>query len=214
MEEKTIIGLTGPYCAGKNHIALLLEQRSFPVLDVDKLGHEVIEILKECLTTRFGADILNPEGFIDRRKLGQKVFGKPEELAALEEIIHPEVNRKTLEWINAREESACFVNAALLHRSSALEVLDAVIIVKAPLFVRLLRAKKRDHLPWASLIKRFWSQRKFRYQFFAKNTDIYTVSNRSDCTGFVCFGSRKLSRRDKLENRIDEILSLLGISKV
>ena len=211
MKGKTIIGLTGPYCAGKNHIALLLEQRALPVLDLDKLGHEVIEIQKKHLITRFGEDILGPEGLVNRKKLGEKVFGKPKELRALEEIIHPEVNRKTLEWINAREEKACCINAALLHRSVAFDSLDAVILVKAPLFIRLLRAKKRDLLPWMSLIKRFWSQKEFKYQLLAKKTDIYSVNNR---TISGCFGVSKLCRRDNPEKRIDEILSLLGIAKV
>jgi dephospho-CoA kinase len=42
IEDKKLIGLTGTYCAGKNHVASLLEQRRLPVLDLDKLGHEVI----------------------------------------------------------------------------------------------------------------------------------------------------------------------------
>ena len=212
MEEKKIIGLTGHYCAGKNHVALLLEQRFFPVLDVDKLGHQVIETEKEKLIQRFGEDILDPQGIVDRKRLGQKVFGKPKELADLEEIIHPEVNRKTLEWIRDRKEKMCVINAALLHRSSVFEDLDAVILVHAPLLIRLLRAKNRDRLPWISLIKRFWSQRKFKYQLYNKKTDIYNVSNCSCNTNSGYFG--KLSHRNKLENRIDEILSLQGITKV
>ena len=204
MKIRKIIGITGSYCAGKNHITRLLEQRLFPVLDVDKLGHQVIEEKAELLLRRFGEDILGPDGLVDRKKLGGKVFGKAKELAALEEIIHPEVNRKTLEWLETRKEKACFVNAALLHRSSAFEVLDAVILVEAPLFTRLVRAKKRDNLPWLSLIKRFWSQRKFNYQLFVKKTDIYRVGNPSGCTNL----------EKRLEERIDEILSLQGISKV
>jgi dephospho-CoA kinase len=39
-----IIGLTGKYCAGKNYIAVLLEARGLPVLDVDKLGYQTLEI--------------------------------------------------------------------------------------------------------------------------------------------------------------------------
>ena len=214
MEEKKIIGLTGPYCAGKNHVAKLLEQRFFPVLDVDKLGHQVIETEKERLLVRFGEDILAPQGVIDRKKLGQKVFGRPKELADLEEIIHPAVNMKTLEWINNRKEKLCFINAALLHRSSAFENLDAVILVHAPLLTRLLRAKKRDRLPWVSIIKRFWSQRKFKYQLFKKKTDIYNVSNRSCNTNSGHFGFGKFRHLNKLEKRIDEIISLLGITKV
>jgi dephospho-CoA kinase len=199
-----IIGLTGTYCAGKNHVAILLEQRLLPVLDLDKLGHVIIEEEKERLLARFGGDILTPDGHIDRKRLGNKVFGKPEELAALEEIIHPGVNRETFAWINSRKEKTCAINAALLHRSAVFNDLDAVIIVEAPVLVRLLRARKRDRLPWISLLKRFRSQRSFNSQYFIENTDIYKVEN----SGF--FGFRERFHRDKLEKRIGEILSYRG----
>jgi len=200
---KKIIGLTGNYCAGKNHVASILERCSIPVLDVDKLGHKAIETEKELLLARFGNDILNEDGsgLIDRKRLGNKVFGNEKELQALEEIIHPAANRETLAWINSRRETACAINAALLHRSSAFEMLDAVIIVEAPFFVRLLRAKKRDRLPWTALLKRFKSQRNFNAYFFSGKTDIYRVKNS------VCFGFCRNSAEKKLNRRINEILS-------
>ena len=207
-KDKTIIGLTGTYCAGKNHVALLLEKRGLPVLDVDKLGYKAIESEKKTILGRFGDNILGNDGLIDRKKLGAKVFGRPAELAALEEIIHPVANRETLSWINGLKEKACVVNAALLHRSSAFPELDAVIIVEAPFLVRLLRARKRDHLPWGALLKRFGSQKKFTSQYFRGKTDIYRVENSGD------FSFRTGFHRNKLETRIDEILSLKGISRV
>jgi len=204
-EPKKLIGLTGPYCAGKNHIAHLLEQRGLAVLDVDKLGHQVITTEKECLVSRFGADILDADGLINRKLLGAKVFGKPEELAALEAIVHPGVNREILDWINARPEKAAVINAALLHRTSAFEALDAVIVVQTNVLVRLLRARRRDRLPWGVLLKRFSSQRKFSSQYSAGKADIYKVEN----SGFFGFAGRSL--RGKTENRISKILSLMGI---
>jgi len=208
LNNKRIIGLTGTYCAGKNHVAILLEQRLLPVLDLDKLGHGIIEAEKERLLARFGDDILAPGGFIDRKLLGNKVFGKPEELSALEDIIHPGVNRETLVWINSRKEQICVINAALLHRSVVFNALDAVIIVEAPFFFRLLRARKRDRLPWISLLNRFRSQESFSSQYFKENTDIYKVEN----SGFPGFMER--FQRDKLEKRIDEILSFHGKDRV
>jgi len=201
INSKTLIGLTGTYCAGKNYVSLLLERRLLPVLDIDKLGHVIIEAEKERLLARFGSDILASGGLIDRKLLGDKVFGKPEELAALEGIIHPGVNRETLVWINSLKGQICVINAALLHRSVVFDALDAVIIVEAPFFIRFLRARKRDRLPWISLLNRFRSQRSFTSQYFKENTDIYRVEN----TGF--FGFRERHNRDKLEKRIDEILS-------
>ena len=204
-KEKKIIGLTGRYCAGKNHVALLLEQRGLPVMDADKLGHRVIEAERDSILARFGKDILGADSLIDRKLLGAKVFGKPAELAALEEIIHPAVNRETLDWIESLKEKACVINAALLHRSSVFKTMDAIIIVEAPLYVRLLRAKKRDRLPWAVLLQRFQSQNDFMSQYFKEKTDIYRVEN----PGLFSFRSRSL--RTRLENRINEILSLRGI---
>jgi len=208
MNKKKVIGLTGNYCAGKNHVASILEQLHIPVLDVDKLGHHAIETEKERLLERFGDDILGQDGFIDRKRLGNKVFGRQKELEALEEIIHPVANQETIAWIDSQKEEACVINAALLHRSSAFDMLDAVIIVEAPFFVRLLRAKKRDRLPWTALLRRFKSQRKFNAQFFKEIADIYRVEN----SAFFSF-NREFAKK-KLNKRINEILSIEGIIRV
>jgi dephospho-CoA kinase len=200
LKKPLVIGLTGYYCAGKNHVARFFEQRGLPVLDLDKLGHEVVEKEKDRLLALFGGTILGKDGYIDRKLLGARVFGRPAELAALEDIIHPAVNRETIAWISSREEDACVINAALLHRSSAFETLDTIILVEAPLIVRLLRAKRRDKLGWIALLKRIRSQRNFFSQYYAGKTDIYRVEN----SGY--FGSQK-----KLEIRVGEILSLKGI---
>jgi dephospho-CoA kinase len=199
------IGLTGTYCAGKNYVARLLEARGLPVLDVDKLGHRALETEKKAILDRFGEDLLDPDGKVDRKLLGAKVFGKPGELAALESIVHPAANRDTLAWIEQQGGKACVINAALLHRSSAYKALDGVILVEAPVLTRLLRARRRDHLPWIALIKRFRSQKEFTSQYFKEKADIYRVENR----GY--FGLLSRIPRKKLEGRIDEILSRLGI---
>ncbi len=208
MNKKKVIGLTGNYCSGKNHVASLLEQFHIPVLDVDKLGHHAIETEKERLLERFGNDIMDQDGFINRKRLGNKVFGRKKELEALEEIIHPVANGETLAWIDSQKEETCVINAALLHRSSAFDMLDAVIIVEAPFFVRLLRARKRDRLQWTALLKRFISQRKFNAQFFKETADIYRVEN----SAFFSF-SREFDKK-KLNKRINEILSIEGIIRV
>jgi dephospho-CoA kinase len=184
----------------------LLEARDIPTLDVDKLGHEAIERRKDAIVARFGDATIGADGRIDRKLLGVQVFGKPEELAALEAIVHPEVNRLTDEWIaqQAALKSAawcCVINAALLHKSSAFKRLDALILVKAPLLTRLLRAHKRDRLPWAALLRRFQSQAAFTSQYLATNADIYEVNNGA------YFTSRYA--RASLERRLDIIFSFI-----
>ncbi|MDR0723359.1 MAG: dephospho-CoA kinase [Treponema sp.] len=204
---RRLIGLTGTYCAGKNHVAKLLEARGFPVLDVDTLGHQGIELEKERILERFGTGILGKDGSIDRKLLGAQVFGSPDALAWLETIVHPAANRLTEAWIRCQGNRSCVINAALLHRSSAFHQLDGIILVKAPVLTRLLRARKRDTLPWGQLIQRFRSQKEFMAKYLLESADIYSISNR----GYGRFGSSFLKR--SLERQLEAALMQLGMVK-
>jgi dephospho-CoA kinase len=194
-----LIGITGKYCAGKNHVAAILETRGLPVLDVDKIGYQVLEAEKETIFAQFGSDLKRQDGSLNRRLLGQRTFGKPEKLAALEAIVHPPVNRLTNEWIADRDRAgACVINAALLHRSAAFNRLDRIIIVTSPFFIRLLRARRRDRLSWTEILRRFASQKDFNSQYLNVNAEIKRVENPG------LSGSRNL--RKKLERRIDKCI--------
>ena len=188
-----LIGLTGTYCAGKNYIAAILEARGLPALDVDKLGYIVLETEKEAVFTRFGRDLQRLDGTVNRRLLGQRVFGKPAELAALEAIVHPRANRLTEEWIAAQNGKTCVINAALLHRTTVFDKFDKILIITAPLFTRLIRARRRDGVCWSALVKRFLSQKNFSSQYLTGNAEIYRVENSG------------LSK-EALERRIEQIL--------
>ncbi|MDR0494833.1 MAG: dephospho-CoA kinase [Treponema sp.] len=207
-----LIGLTGLYSAGKNHVAVLLEKKGLLVLDVDKLGHAAIENRKADICARFGNDILNPDDSVNRRLLGEKVFGKEGELNALEAIVHPEANRLTEEWVAAHDGKTCVINAALLHKSVVFSRLDCIIIVSAPWLVRLIRAKRRDKLPWTLLLKRFSSQKQYKAQYLAGNADIYKVENPGlERSGWAGLGFHPGCHSGcHLECQIDAILSKLG----
>jgi len=213
-----VIGLTGACCAGKNQVAALLEARGIPALDLDKVGHEVLETEKAALTARFGEDILGPGGRVDRKRLGEKVFGEARrgELAALEAIVHPAVDRAAARWVAERGGRACVVHAALLHRAAIFSALDALIVVEAPFLTRLLRARRRDRLPWGVILRRWGSQRSFTAQYFSRGVDTYRVRN----GGFFALPGAGASgagpggppRGGTLERQIDEILSQVGVN--
>jgi len=207
-----LIGLTGTYCSGKNYVAALLEKRGLPVLDVDKLGYQTLEAEKESIFAQFGPDLKRADGSLDRRLLGKRTFGKPEKLASLEAIVHPTVNRLTDEWIAAREKAGdgvFVINAALLHKSTVFNRLDRIILVTAPFFTRLLRAKQRDKLSLLEIMRRFSSQKWFKTQYLTVNAnpfyaEIHIVENPG------IFGSGSLYHKHnvckKLESRIDKCL--------
>jgi dephospho-CoA kinase len=167
------------------------------VLDVDALGHKAIETQKEAVFGRFGHGLKNADGTVNRQALGQRVFGNTTELAALEGIIHPAVNSLTEEWV-ARQSGSCVVNAALLFKSSVFSKFDFIILIKAPFLTRLLRARRRDKLPMAELLRRFASQKDFYPQYLSAKADIYKVEN----SGFF---------NDKFKGRINQILAGEGL---
>jgi len=193
-----LIGLTGKYCAGKNYIAALLEKRGIPVLDVDKLGHQVLEIEKEKIFAQFGSDLQKTDGSVNRKLLGERVYGKAEKLAQLEEIVHPGANRLTDEWINERKrDRACIINAALLHKSSVFDKLDLIILVTAPFLTRFFRARRRDKLPFRDIFRRFSSQNDFNKRYLSVNSSsIYAEIHKVENPGL----------NSKLECQIDRIM--------
>jgi len=88
------IGLTGNIATGKSTVAQMLVSLGAAHMDADRVVHEVMvpgHAVYEAVVAAFGAEILTPEGLIDRRRLGAQVFNDPEALAKLESLVHPAV---------------------------------------------------------------------------------------------------------------------------
>lgn len=112
-----IIGLIGGVASGKSKMAQRFEKFGAKVIDCDKLAHQVYEPGEDCykqVVETFGADVVGGDGCIDRKALGSKVFGKPEELEKLNEIVWPKILEKVKEIIRNSQEEVVILEAALL----------------------------------------------------------------------------------------------------
>jgi dephospho-CoA kinase len=173
-----VLGVTGPYCAGKDTVVSILRDSNFSEIDVDRVGHRVLEVgeVKEMLRETFGAEVFSGDGAVDRRLLGRRVFNDVRELRKLEAIVHPpmvvEVER-TLE----RVEGAVVINAAVLFRMGLQRICHAVICVQAPFFERLRRARRRDGAGFIQVLRRMRAQRGICPKFKSIDVDIYYVDN-------------------------------------
>ena len=174
---RSVWGLAGKYCAGKNRAAAYLEARGCVVLDADKMGHQVLEEEKDRIAERFGRDILDPEGRIDRKLLGKKVFGNHHELKALEEMVHPAVIGRIKEEAGRDDDRILVINAALLFSSNLYKLCDKVLWITAPLRVRISRGLARDGIGIIQVLKRIWVQRELSPQPWRKDVDIYNIPN-------------------------------------
>ena len=116
-----MIGLTGGIGSGKSTVASLLAERGAEVIDADRVAHEVYDpgtAGHEELIERFGRDILDGDGRIDRKLLGAMVFNDQAALEDLNRIIHPkvrqEVARRLLQVSESNPEAVVVLEAALM----------------------------------------------------------------------------------------------------
>ena len=160
-----VIGLTGGIASGKSTAARLLAELGAQVLDADKLGHRVYEPLllafRQVVDT-FGADVVAADGTIDRKVLGGKVFGKPEELKKLTDIVWPEINRMAAEAVReslaAQPRQVVVLEAAVLLEAGWQKDMDEVWVVIVDPEIAVARAVARDGIPEAAVRQRLAAQ--------------------------------------------------------
>jgi dephospho-CoA kinase len=137
-----IIGLTGNIGAGKSEVVRILRGLGADSIDADRLGHEVMAPGTpewEQLVARFGRDVLQPDGSVDRRKLGAIVFADPQALRDLEGILHPGVRARIRERFASTEQPVIVVEAIKLLEGGLYLEVDAVWVVTASREVRARR---------------------------------------------------------------------------
>jgi dephospho-CoA kinase len=139
------IGLTGNIASGKSEVARMLADRGATIIDADELAREAVEpetqALKDIIK-RWGKDVLNQDGGLDRAALRQIVFADQNELDALNRIVHPGVTRlRDREIARAKERGDPIVVCVipLLFERNIVEEFDAIILVDAPRPLRLER---------------------------------------------------------------------------
>ncbi len=141
------IGLTGGIGSGKSTVAARFASLGAVVIDADALAREVVAVGTPGLAAvveRFGAQMLEPGGELDRPKLGRLVFADPQALADLNAIVHPLVAARTAELMAAADPDATLVyDVPLLVENGLQDAYDAVVVVQAPLPVRLARLAER-----------------------------------------------------------------------
>lgn len=150
--SKPVIGLVGGIGAGKSTAARLLAARGGCVIDADTLGHDALEQpdVRQSVLRQWGerANLLRPDGRIDRRALGRVVFGNSAERRALEATVFPYI-RVRAEAALAAAQADPAVRFVVLDAAVMLEagwdgICDKVVYVDAPRSVRLARVAARS----------------------------------------------------------------------
>lgn len=134
MSKPFILGLTGSIGMGKSAVAAMLRGLGVPLFDADAAVHQLQGPGGACLEPieRAFPGTTGPMG-VDRQKLGAAVFGNPDALKILEQIVHPEVAelRRTFLADNTGAPLIVF-DIPLLYEKAGEHGLDAVVVVSAP----------------------------------------------------------------------------------
>lgn len=144
-----IIGLTGGAGSGKSTAAKIFQKHGAKIIDADRIGHQLLKPGSPCfakVVKTFGREIV-VKGKIDRKVLGRMVFSDKRKLAELNKITHPYILKQIREKIAIIKKSGyrgiVIIDAALIIQWGWKKRLDCIIIIDAPVRVRLerLRAK-------------------------------------------------------------------------
>lgn len=147
MKNPFVIGITGGIGSGKSTFSEELRASGELVYDTDleakhlqNTNSNIIENIK----TLFGDEIYGADG-LNRQLLAQLVFSNQQLLTQLNTIIHPAVRTDIAKWIDKHSNHRfLFVECALLLEGNLKNMVDAVLLITAPMKVRLRRVMLRD----------------------------------------------------------------------
>ena len=148
-----IIGLTGGIACGKSTVAQMLQAKGAVLIDADRIAREVVEPGSPILAQvagRFGTGVLQEDGSLDRKKLGEIVFADKAARKDLEAILHPAIRTRMWASIEASErerpQRLTVADIPLLYESGHEARFPEVMVVYVPEAVQLERLMARDKL--------------------------------------------------------------------
>ncbi|UTA66800.1 dephospho-CoA kinase [Emticicia sp. 21SJ11W-3] len=173
------IGITGGIGSGKSIVCRMFEILGVPVYYADErakwLTNNDLQLRKE-IKELLGRNAFDANGQYNRQWVAAQVFDNPALLKMLNGLIHPRVFADTDQWfLQHRQEAYTLREAALMNAAGDNNDFDAVIVVSAPIELRIARTLKRDPQRTTEDIKTIMARQKTDEQFAAIAN--YTIIN-------------------------------------
>jgi dephospho-CoA kinase len=185
-----LIGVTGGIATGKSTVDRMLADHGATVIDADVLAREVVlpgtPALAEVVQ-RFGASVLQPDGELDRARLGAVVFSDPDARHDLDRITHPRIAELTQERVAAAlatNTPLVVVDIPLLYENAREGMFEGVLLVYAPQDIQIERLRERNGLNEAAALQRLAAQlpideKRDRATWIIDNSDGFDVTSRA-----------------------------------
>ena len=154
------LAITGGIGTGKTYISQFFVQMGIPVFYADEEAKkcygdpEVIEAIHSC----FGDKVFTDQK-IDFKKLAEYVFQDPQRREFVNQLIHPKVMERFGTWAAEQQAPSVMMESAILFENGLDKFFDLVIVVDAPMNVRIERVKKRNpNLSEEEIVSRIQAQ--------------------------------------------------------
>ncbi|MBE1236597.1 dephospho-CoA kinase [Phaeovibrio sulfidiphilus] len=144
-----VLGLTGSIGMGKSTVSRMAKRLRIPVHDADRAVHDLLGPGGKAVAPVLAAfpGVGDSLSGINRKELGQRVFGHPDRLRALERILHPlvhECERAFLARAGRARHRVVLLDIPLLFETGGEARCDSVCVVRAPGFLRAIRVLSRQ----------------------------------------------------------------------
>ncbi|NLB18479.1 MAG: dephospho-CoA kinase [Syntrophomonadaceae bacterium] len=158
-----VIGLTGSIASGKSSVSKILKQQGIPVIDADQMAREIVEPGKPAyqdIVNEFGAQVVDADGQLNRKRLGDIIFSDPEMRNKLNSFTHPrlkEVFERRMQQLSPDDRIVVWDVPLLLETNMDKEV-NEVWVVWVDNRLQVERLMQRDGLTQTEAELRIASQ--------------------------------------------------------
>ncbi len=146
-QSRFIVGLSGGIGSGKSTVGRIFSALGIDVVNADHLSRELVQPGQPALLTiaeNFGAEVLLPDGKLDRAWLRGTVFADDEHKNWLEALLHPLIADLIRTRIDESESPYCILESPLLLETDQHRLVDRVLVVDVDEETQLIRTMKRD----------------------------------------------------------------------
>ena len=166
------IGIAGGIGSGKSYVCRLLQRRGITVYDCDSAAKRLIRTspdIRRRLTALIGPDTYTAEGQLNKAAVAQFLLASEANAQAIDAIVHPAVFR------NFEESGLEWLESAIMYESGIYRLMDRVIVVTAPLEVRIRRVMDRDHITREKVLE--WMTRQLPQEEVVGRADFEIVND-------------------------------------
>lgn len=155
------VGITGGIGSGKSVVCSVFNKLGIPVFSADNTAIELMEknqLVKSRLTALLGNDIYLDNGALDRKKMAGIIFNDQLVLRKVNEIVHPAVRNEFNSWAEKQTSAYVVQEAAILFESGQTSYFDKIVLVIAPLELKIERVMQRDNTTREKVLERMKNQ--------------------------------------------------------